>query len=244
MYQPRTYRNWVQDKDLVSYSVIVRETDLYIRTSSDLRDKALSFVRKYRKQVEEYILLYPQFVVSLQPLTINGNCPAIIKDMAEAARKFEVGPMAAVAGAIAQYVGNDLMQFSDEVIIENGGDIFIAGKKNRTVAIYAGNSSLSGKYGIEIPAEDTPLGICTSSGTVGHSFSFGKADAAVILADSAVLADAAATSICNMVITKDDISKAIDYARSTGLLKGLVIIKDDSMGVWGEIKLCELSEQQ
>ncbi len=244
MYQPRTYRSWVQDKDLVSYSVIVRETDLYIRTYFDLRDKALGFVRKYRKQIEDYILLYPQFAESLRPLAINGNCPSIIKDMADAAEKFEVGPMASVAGAISEYVGKDLMQFSNEVIIENGGDIYIDAKKDRTVAIYAGNSSLSGKYGIEIAAENTPLGICTSSGTVGHSFSYGKADAAVILADSAALADAAATAICNMVITKDDINKAIDYAKSSGLLKGIVIIKDEHMGAWGDIKLCELPQKQ
>ena len=240
MYQPRTYRNWVTDKDLVSYSVIVKETDLYIRTSGNLKDIAFNSVSKYRKQIETYIKSHPEFAVSFEPLKINSGCPEIIKEMAEASEKFNVGPMAAVAGAVAHFVGKDLLKYADEVIVENGGDIFISSKKNRTIAIYAGNSPLSGKYGIEIKAVDTPLGICTSSGTIGHSFSFGKADAAVIEADSSSVADAAATAICNMVKTKEDINPALDYARSTGLLKGVVIIKDDSMGAWGEIQLCEL----
>jgi uncharacterized protein len=244
MYQPRTYRNWVTDKDLVSYSVIVKETDLYIRTSRNLKDIALSSIYKYRKQIENYISLHPEFAVSFEPLKVNSNCPEIIKEMAEASEKFNVGPMAAVAGAVAHFVGEDLLKLSDEVIIENGGDIFLSSKKNRTIAIYAGNSPLSGKYGMEIKAEDTPLGICTSSGTVGHSFSFGKADAAIILADSASLADAAATATCNMVKTKEDINPAIEYARSTGLLKGVIIIIKDSMGAWGDIQLCELSDNR
>jgi ApbE superfamily uncharacterized protein (UPF0280 family) len=242
MYQPRTYRNWVQDKSLVSYSVIVRETDLYIRTSSDLKDRALEAVLKYRKQIEEYISHHPKFAKNLKPLKVSGNCPVIIKNMATASRKFDVGPMAAVAGVIAEFVGNDLMEFSDEVIIENGGDIFLSSKQDRTVAIYAGDSPLSGKYGLVIKAESTPMGICTSSGTIGHSLSFGKADAAVALADSACLADAAATAIGNMVKSGNDINPALDYAKRSGLLKGVIIIKDDSMGMWGDIELCELPE--
>ena len=148
--------------------------------------------------------------------------------------------MAAVAGAISEMVGAELLNYSEEVIIENGGDIFISSKRDRIVAIYAGNSPLSEKYGVEINAADTPMGVCTSSGTVGHSFSFGKADAAVIIASSATLADAAATAIGNMVTTREDIDKALDYARSSSLLKGVIIIKDDSMGVWGNIRLCEI----
>ena len=244
MYQPRTYRSWVKDKDLVSYNVMVKETDLYIRTSANLKKEAAVSVCRYRNQIENYIKSHPEFAESFEPVAVTDDCPYIIRDMAKSAEKFNVGPMAAVAGAVSHFVGTDLLKFSYEVIVENGGDIFISSKRKRTVAIYAGNSPLSGKYGIEIKAADTPLGICTSSGTVGHSFSFGKADAVIILADSAPIADAAATAICNMVTTKDDITRAMDYAKSSGLLKGIIIIKDDSLGVWGDIQLCELSQNE
>jgi uncharacterized protein len=240
MYEPRIYRQWVQQQDLVSYNVVVEETDLYIRTLSNLKDKAYRYICKYREQIERYIKYDPLFAASLAPVKVTDNSPLIVKDMAESARKFNVGPMAAVAGAIAQFVGNDLSAYSPEVIIENGGDIFLKSGSNRVVAIYAGKSSLSGKYGLEINAVDTPIGICTSSGTVGHSLSFGKADAAVIVAKSASLADAAATAVANMVTSAADINDAIVYGKESELLKGVVIIKDDSMGIWGDIKLCEI----
>jgi ApbE superfamily uncharacterized protein (UPF0280 family) len=150
-----------------------------------------------------------------------------------------VGPMASVAGAIAEAVGRELLTYSPEIIVENGGDIFLKILKNRVVGIFAGNSPLSGKLGIEISAADTPLGICTSSGTVGHSLSYGKSDAVVVLSTSTALADAAATAIGNRVKETVDIDEAIEFGKTITGLKGLVIIKDDKTGVWGDVKLCK-----
>ncbi|MEE9365664.1 MAG: UPF0280 family protein, partial [Dehalococcoidales bacterium] len=118
-----------------------------------------------------------------------------------------------------------------------GGDIFIKIQRQRTIGIFAGNSPLTGKLGLELNPEDTPLGICTSSGTVGHSLSFGRADAVIVLADSATLADAAATAIGNRVSEPPDIEKGIELARDMGKLRGAVIIKDDKLGVWGAVKI-------
>jgi ApbE superfamily uncharacterized protein (UPF0280 family) len=160
--------------------------------------------------------------------------------MAEATAKLGVGPMAAVAGAIAEFVGKELSDYSPEVIIENGGDIYIKSRQKRVVGIYAGNSQLSGKIGLEIKGEDTPIGVCTSSGTVGHSLSFGKADAATVLADSATLADAAATALGNMVKTPDDITRAIDFAQYIEGLQGVLVLIGDQIGMWGKIKICAI----
>jgi len=140
-------------------------------------------------------------------------------------------------GAIAEFVGRELLEFSPEIIVENGGDIFVKSLRQRTIGIYAGGSPLTGRLGLQIEPEDTPLGICTSSGTVGHSLSFGRADAAIVLADSATLADAAATAIGNRVSEPADIEKAIEFARGIGQLRGVVIIKGENLGVWGEVKL-------
>jgi ApbE superfamily uncharacterized protein (UPF0280 family) len=164
--------------------------------------------------------------------------------MARAASKAGVGPMAAVAGAIAEFVGHDLIALSPEIIIENGGDIFLASSRERTIGIYAGNSPLTGKIGLKISGAETPLGICTSSGTVGHSLSFGQADAVVILAKSATLADAAATAIGNLISQADDIPKGIERAQGIKGLKGVIIIKDDRLGLWGEVKISQLAAQR
>jgi ApbE superfamily uncharacterized protein (UPF0280 family) len=240
-YQPRTYRHWIEGKDLVSFNVTAKETDLYIRATSNLQRKAYRMILKYRKQIEQYIEQNQEFLTSLKPLAVPANAPRIVVDMIEAGRKADVGPMAAVAGAIAECVGRDLLEFSPEIIVENGGDIFLKITQKRVVGIYAGDSPLTGKVGLEIKPQDTPLGVCTSSGTVGHSLSFGKADAVVVTAGSATLADAAATAICNKVSKADDINGAIEFGRNITGLKGIIIILGSNIGVWGEIKLCETS---
>jgi ApbE superfamily uncharacterized protein (UPF0280 family) len=238
---PRTYRHWITSKDLVAFNVTVKETDLYIRASQNLRSKALRLVLKYRGLIERYIERHPAFLSSLEPLPVTSDAPLIVEAMLEATSKVGVGPMASVAGAIAEFVGTDLVAFSPEVIIENGGDIYLKSLSQRVVGIYAGRSPLTGKVGLEIDGKDTPLGICTSSGTVGHSLSFGRADAVAVLSPSATLADAAATAIGNLIKQPDDIQRGIDFARGIAGLKGLVIIIGEKIGMWGEVKICPTS---
>ncbi|MDH5695646.1 MAG: UPF0280 family protein [Dehalococcoidia bacterium] len=241
MYEPRTYRHWIKDRDLVSFNVVVKETDLFIRASTNLKRKALKLVLKYRGMLEKYIERHPSFLTSLEPVTIGNDAPRIVSEMAESARKVGIGPMASVAGAIAEFVGSQLLAFSPEIIVENGGDIYLGSFEKRLIGIYAGKSPLTGKIGLEVNGQDTPLGICTSSGTVGHSLSYGKADAVIVLSKSAALADAAATAIGNLIIQPSDIPSGIEFAQGIDGLKGVIIIKDDKVGLWGEVKICQMS---
>ena len=237
MYQPRTYRHWVKGEDLISASVTVKETDLYVSALTNLKRRTIKLVIKYRNMLEGYIKQHPFFLTTLNPIDVGKDAPQIVKSMAQAARMVGVGPMASVAGAIAESVGNELLAYSAEVIVENGGDIYLKSLRERVVGIYAGESPLSGRIGLEISPEVTPTGICTSSGTVGHSLSYGQADAVVVLAKSATLADAAATAIGNLIIKAEDIQQGIEFARGVDELGGVIIIKDDNIGVWGEVKL-------
>jgi len=236
-YKPRFYRFWSQDNDLVSFNVTVKESDLYIRARRNLRKKALDVVIKQRTLLEAYIEKHPGFVTALEPFAVGIDAPLIVKEMAEASAKFGVGPMAAVAGAIAEFVGKELLKYSSEIIVENGGDIFLRLKHTRRIGIYAGSSLLSGKIALEIKPQDTPLGVCTSSGTVGHSLSFGKADAAIVLSPSAALADAAATAVGNLVKTAEDMPRAIEFVRKVAGITGIAVIIGDKMAAWGKINL-------
>ncbi|OGO03429.1 MAG: thiamine biosynthesis protein ApbE [Chloroflexi bacterium RBG_13_52_14] len=237
MYQPRTYRGWVKDNDLVSFQVAVKETDLLIRARSELKSEALASIQRCRTDLENYIQSHSAFLTALKPLVVEDDAPTIVKEMAEAASEVDVGPMAAVAGAIAERVGKELLPFSDEVIVENGGDIFLTISRERRIGVFAGKSVLTQKIAFVIQSEETPLGVCTSSGTVGHSLSFGRADAVVVFSPSTSLADAAATAICNRVQTASDIQEAIEFARSVKGLRGAAIIKGDKIGLWGQIRL-------
>ncbi len=235
MYQPRSYRHWIKAGDLLSFEVVVRETDLFIRAWSNLRRKALKATLKYRRSLERYIERYPPFLTTLKPLPAAEDAPLIVKEMVSAAARAGLAPMAAVAGALAERVGRELLDFSPEVIVENGGDIFLKILKPRLVGVYAGGSPFTGRIALEIQPEETPLGVCTSSGTVGHSLSFGKAEAVIALSPSTPLADAAATAVGNRVKEKGDIPAAIEFAKGIEGLKGIVIIMGDNLGVWGEV---------
>jgi ApbE superfamily uncharacterized protein (UPF0280 family) len=240
MYEERTYRNLVKTDDLVKFEVIVKETDLLVRAERDLSKEARESVLKYRHQLETYIEINPEFQKSLVPLTDDAYAPEIVQEMIRTSQLAQVGPMAAVAGAMAEWVSKDLLKLSKEVIVENGGDIYLAISKEGTIGIYAGNSPLSLKIGIVIKPEETPLGVCTSSGTVGPSLSFGKANAVCILSKSATLADAAATAVGNVVKEKKDIELGLERGREiTGVL-GTLIIVEEKIGVWGNIKLTRL----
>lgn len=238
-YSERTYRNTVTVHSLISFHVSVRETDLYCAADRDLSEIALGSVIKHRNYLEAYIKGHPEFLKSLQPVPRNRYAPGIVRDMIEAGICARVGPMAAVAGAMAQFVGTDLLCHSKDVIVENGGDIFMQTSIERRVSIFAGESPLSQKLILRILPGDGSVGICTSSGTVGPSISFGKADAVCVLSRSASLADAAASLIGNQVNTPGDIKKALNLGSSIPGVKGIVIIIGDKMGVWGGIEFCK-----
>ena len=240
MYEKRTYRNLVKTDDLVKFEVIVKETDLLVRAERDLSKETRESILKYRYQLETYIAMNPEFQKSLIPLKDDSDVPEIVREMIRTSQLAHVGPMAAVAGAMAESVSKDLLKLSKEVIVENGGDIYLSTSKERTIGIYAGDSPLSLKIGIVIRPEETPLGICTSSGTVGHSLSFGKADAVCILSRSAALADAAATAVGNIIQEKKDIELGLERGKEIEGVLGTLIIVGEKMGVWGNIKLIQL----
>ncbi len=241
MYEERTYRNLVKTDDLVKFEVIIKETDLLVRAEKNLSKETRESVLKYRHQLETYITENPAFRESLFPLMEDPYAPEIVREMIRTSQLARVGPMAAVAGALSERVSKDLLCQSKEVIIENGGDIYLATSKERMIGIYAGASPLSLKLGILISPEDSPLGICTSSGTVGPSLSLGKANAVCILSKSAALADAAATAVGNVVREKKDIELGLERGKEIEGILGALIIFDEKMGVWGKIKLTQLN---
>ena len=241
MYNNRFYRSWSKSDDLISFGITVDETDLFISADKDLTKQAEDAIRKTRADIEEYVKSHLDFKESLLPLAYDENAPEIIKQMLDASIKAGVGPMAAVAGAIAEAVGKQLCGETEEIIVENGGDIYILSKSMRRIGIYAGDSPLSNKIGIELAASDTPCGVCTSSATVGPSLSFGKADAAVVYSKNCALADAAATTVCNIVKRKDDINEGLKIARDIEGVEGALIIIKDAFGAWGKIKIVDIT---
>jgi len=225
--QNTPYRNIITVNGLLSFPIIIKETNILIFSDTLLEIEAKDALLNYRYHIEEYIRNHANFLSSLIPLPLDESAPPIIKDMLHAGQLAGVGPMASVAGALAENIGNKLLAHSQQIVVENGGDIYLHLTKDATVAIYAGDSPLSNKLGLKIPSETAPLGVCTSSGTVGHSLSQGKADAATIVAKSTSLADAVATATGNLIKGKKDIEKGLAYTQTVEGVIGTLIIADD-----------------
>ncbi len=237
--EERTYRRWIES-DLRTFAVRIAESDLLISAERPLREIAERALRLARADLQAYLLRDPEFEGTLRPREALEGAPHIVLEMVEAARACGVGPMAAVAGAVAQAVGEALLAESKQVIVENGGDIFLHTARPRVAAIYAGASPLSGKLGIRVSRVGRPLGLCTSSGTVGPSLSFGRADAAIVLAEGAALADAAATALGNRIKSGVDVGPALEFVSGVPGVIGCAGIIGEELGAWGEVELVGL----
>lgn len=238
-FQERTYRRRVRARGLYRQEVRVGETDVYLLTDRPQDPRFLiQRVRFHRGRIEEYIHCRDRrFLVALKPLAVERTAAPIVREMARAAAAAGVGPMAAVAGAIAGRLGGDLLRRGcREVIVENGGDCFLRVARPVTVRVGSGDSPFGDRLALRVLPGQTPLGICTSSGTVGHSLSFGEADSVTILARSAALADAAATAVANRVRGEEDLEAAIARARSIrGVLGAVAVCKTRCAG-WGGVQ--------
>jgi ApbE superfamily uncharacterized protein (UPF0280 family) len=242
-YTQRFYRNRVKSQDLVSFEVVVKETDLLVSAEQKLEKETRDLVLESRHQIESYIHNHADFLTALEPYPEDPYAPPLVKEMIECTREVGVGPMASVAGAIAGHVGRHLLKKTSQVIVENGGDLFLKANRPVTVSLYAGTSPLSEKIGLVIPPRLMPLGVASSSGTVGHSLSLGKADVGCILSPSAALADAAATALCNRIHGPRDLSRIDEWAGSLKGILGALVVLRDRMATWGEIELVALGER-
>lgn len=234
---------------MISLRVCHGETDLQIFIKTDYKTHAIQekiggLILKYREQIEETIRKCPQFLHSLVPIELKSDYE-IINEMVSKSRVVGVGPMAGVAGAFAEFIGNDLLPLTDELIIENGGDIYIKTKMDRNVLIYAGeHSPFKDKVRIKLHGQVAPRGICTSSKQVGHSLSFGNTDATIIIAQSAITADVYATAIGNMVKSEDDINGTLSFAEECNDINGGLILIGDKIAAWGEIEFAPCQKYQ
>lgn len=239
-YEERTYRRRVIGRGLKCFRVVVKETDLWVCAEQKLESETRDLVYDARHQIEGYMASHPEFSDTLLPILEDPFAPPVVKEMIGVGRRVNVGPMASVAGVISEHVGKGLLQLSDQVIVENGGDIFMKANRPVTVSVFAGPSILSGKVGIQVHQRQMPAGVCSSSATVGHSLSKGIADAVCLLSPSAALADAAATSLGNRIRTAGELEKAGEWAREIEEILGGVVIAEGRMASWGDIELVAL----
>jgi ApbE superfamily uncharacterized protein (UPF0280 family) len=224
----------VKADDLVPSHVCQDESDLYILSKGDATAAALDLLAEVRRDLVTYIHRDEKFCTALKPHQPAFDAPLIARRMAAAAARYDVGPMAAVAGAIAECVGE---QLSGDAVVENGGDIFVNSGRPLVFTLYAGEESpFTGRLRFT-PKVEGAYGVCTSSGTVGHSKSFGKADAVCVIARDTALADAAATAWCNRIEREADLEIVLEAAADDDEIMGIIAVMGEQIGVWGKVEI-------
>lgn len=199
-------------------------------------DAVCAEIVRQRGILEEYIAGHAEFRHSLEPITVGNDAPAAARQMAQAGRLVGVGPMAAVAGAMAQLAAQaGLEAGAGEAIVENGGDIYLQTTEAVIIALHTGSGDLTDRLGFSLEADDTPIAICSSSGKMGHSMSLGKCDLATVVAPNAALADAAATQAANLVATVADVDAALERIAAIEGIDGVMIVKNDHVGLAGRL---------
>jgi len=238
-YTQRTYREKAAPEGLISFRVVVDETDLWIAADRDLTGKALKSINAHRTSVEEYITAHPAFATTLKMWGEPVPTRSIVARMVDAANAVGIGPMAAVAGSIAEAVARDLIGHTTRVMVENGGDLYLFGDSFSSVGLWAGPSPLSGRVALSVDPSQG-VAVCTSSGTVGPSLSMGRADAATVISPSGALADAAATELGNRIRHSEDMEKALDWVLSVTGVTGAVVVMGETIGAKGQVELVPL----
>mgnify|MGYP001468126598 CR=1 FL=1 len=242
VYQERSYRDQSPHQGQLKFTVIVEESDLFVvmdKVTSEAEALAFStqIITDFRRDLKQIISDFPQFLTSHQPIEIKFDHLQLhysneIQRMIDASKIAQVGPMACVAGITSEVLVKAIQQKFNvkNVIAENGGDIYMDADHDIKTSIFAGTSVLSNQLACVIQKEECPTSVCTSSGTVGHSFSYGKADAVVVVCKDSALVDAMATSLCNHVQSENDIEEVINQGIQVQNIETVIIIKDDRIG--------------
>lgn len=226
----------------VAFQVVVEETDLRVLARKDLSAPMLHTVARLRADIKSWMALHPEFRTSLVPVVVADSAPEVVRRMTAGAALVGVGPFAAVAGVVAQMTAEAHVDVSEDLIVENGGDIFMYSCTDRVVGLLADPAG-GPTMGVRVAAADCPVSLCASSATIGHSLSLGQGDLAVVRARDAALADAAATALGNRLNNRwnggASVEKALAWAESLAPLgvEGAFVQCGESLGIWGKMEL-------
>jgi uncharacterized protein len=238
MYQERFYRDWT--KSAYQMEAAYKESDLLLSSDKELsRPRVLALVEKYYRLIEDYAASNHLFATSLSPIDEDPQAPVIIQDMIKGGRIAGVGPFACVAGAVAAYVGGELLNDCGEIIVENGGDIFLRIASPKKVGVYLGEGFSADTLVLNIKNRLEPFGIASSSAKLGPSLSFGRADLAMIIASDAIVADGFATTLGNKIKTSGDAALVMESFQDNPFIQGILVAVEGKVFMWGDIEIAD-----
>lgn len=241
--EERTYRVSMGARFPVSMELRWGSSDIWlgaggVRDPAGLRGALAGHQRCLYQTLEAYAACHPGFRESLVPRAPDRSAPGFIREMLAAGRAAGTGPMAAVAGVFAEEIGRRARTLgAAEVVVENGGDLYLDCQRDLTVQILAGPSPLSGRVHLRFAGGEMPVAVCTSSASVGHSLSLGQADALVVAGRRGAWADAFATAIANRVDADNDLAALLEESMDPARMRGILAVRGGEMAVVGTMEV-------
>ncbi len=230
----------MKGKQLITERRVFQESKVLLQSDRpEAIEAGIAAISTHRRALERYVLSHSLFLHSLRPVPVEVAAPPVVRLMAASTRALNIGPMAAVAGALADLALDAMREAGSRIaIVENGGEVAAQSDRAFTIGLYAGQTALGATTGFQIQAAECPIGVGTSSATVGHAFSLGEADAATVFAATAAFADAGATAVCNRVQGTDveaSVQRGLRFAETIEFLRGALIVRGDYVGIVGQV---------
>lgn len=221
--------------EFVHAKVEIGETAATIAAERRYIADAVAAIRSERGHIERKVRQDRFFLTTFEPYEACADDPPVVKRMCDATAKAGVGPMASVAGAVAAEAVEAMVRAGcAHCWVDNGGDIALKLDKAITLEVFSDLDS--GKaFGFDLSPTQKPMGICSSSGRLGHSISFGNSDVVVAIAEDAVLADALATAIGNRVVDRESLKTCFDPFKSIPGIIGSLAVLDGEVAVFGKV---------
>jgi len=225
-------------------------------------------LRRLRRELESYLKRFPPLEESLAPLAALEKLP---HTPPESARRMHaaslktlglqeriassahgspgigpVGPMAAVAGTLAELILEEILSSvaelgedpsKAEVVVENGGDICMQLQSPLYSGLYLGPESPFSNLAFSFEGGPGRYALCSSSSAMGHSLSFGRCDLVTVFSPRAPVADAAATALCNSITGAEKMDELLERICTIEEIDGAVAIVDEKLGRAGRIPL-------
>ncbi|UCC95176.1 MAG: UPF0280 family protein [Candidatus Omnitrophota bacterium] len=236
MYEERFYRDYTLSQSRLEVSY--KESDLLISTDTEVdKEFVQSILKKYYEEIERYIKKNPLFLTALCPIEDDKDAPPLVKEMISSSHLSGIGPFSSVAGAIAHYVGKEILQYASEVIVENGGDIFLKIDEDKRIGVYLGPRSKLKSLSLKIKKKSAPFGIASSSSFFGHSLNLGRADLVTVIAKDAIIADGFATALSNRIKRRQDVDEVLEYVKSSSLIEGLLVYFEEEVFLRGNLEI-------
>ncbi len=230
IYERKSYRNRIPLAHSVTFEIEVRETNLAIQAQSDLTAKAKDSVFRYRYQIEEYLRQHPAFREAEAPIQTYASAPEIARYCDLASRLTNIAPMLCMSGAIADFVGRDLVGDSQNIIVSSGGDSFIRSSIPLEIYLYAQGSPLHERLVLSLPLLKKTFGLGTFVPKKGIN-------AITVLSRSASWASAYATDMGLRLAAGENLNSVLDRAQNYVDVGGIIVVSGSRIIAVGDMIL-------